>query len=193
MTCARPISAPSGVTIELLLMFCALNGATETPWRTSQRQMPAVTTDLPASDVVPATSSAPLTTRSPRSRSSAGGGRPAGWGQPSADDHRRGGAARLLPPDLLLPRQRVDLPHDPVGHLAARLALAGLAGELGVGQRLAEGHRDPGQARPAGADGLHLVGARDRDRDHRAAGGERQPGDAGLAAGQLAVAGARAL
>jgi hypothetical protein len=59
ITWARPISAPSGVTIELLLMFCALNGATRTPWRTSHRQMPAVTTDFPASEVVPATSSAP--------------------------------------------------------------------------------------------------------------------------------------
>ena len=55
----RVLPAPSAVTIELLLMFCALNGATDTPWRTSQRQMPAVTTDLPASDVVPATRSAP--------------------------------------------------------------------------------------------------------------------------------------
>ena len=36
-------------------MFCALNGATDTPCRASQRQMPAVTTLLPASEVVPAT------------------------------------------------------------------------------------------------------------------------------------------
>ena len=57
---ARPISAPSGATIELLDMFCALNGATRTPRRASQRQIPAVMTDLPASDVVPATSSEPL-------------------------------------------------------------------------------------------------------------------------------------
>ncbi len=41
-------------------MFCALNGATATPCRASQRQMPAVTTLLPASEVVPATSSALL-------------------------------------------------------------------------------------------------------------------------------------
>src|ERR1700727_963979 len=41
-------------------MFCALNGATRTPCRASQRQIPAVMTDLPASDVVPATSSEPL-------------------------------------------------------------------------------------------------------------------------------------
>src|ERR1700691_1117567 len=60
IACARPISAPSGATIELLDMFCALNGATRTPWRASQRQIPAVMTDLPASDVVPATSSEPL-------------------------------------------------------------------------------------------------------------------------------------
>jgi hypothetical protein len=37
-----------------------LNGATRTPWRASQRQIPAVRTDFPASDVVPATSSDPL-------------------------------------------------------------------------------------------------------------------------------------
>ena len=60
IACARPISAPSGATIELLDMFCALNGATRTPWRASQRQIPAVRTDFPASDVVPATSSEPL-------------------------------------------------------------------------------------------------------------------------------------
>ena len=40
-------------------MFCALNGATETPWRTSERQMPATSALFPASEVVPATSSAP--------------------------------------------------------------------------------------------------------------------------------------
>ena len=42
-------------------MFWALNGATLTPWRRSHRQMPAVTTDLPASEWVPAISSAPFT------------------------------------------------------------------------------------------------------------------------------------
>ncbi|CAM5432165.1 hypothetical protein STANM309S_04968 [Streptomyces tanashiensis] len=57
MACARPISAPSRVTKEFRDMFCPLNGATLMPCRTSQRQMPAVTTLLPASDVVPATSS----------------------------------------------------------------------------------------------------------------------------------------
>ena len=60
MTCARPISAPSAVTNELSDMFCALNGATRTPWRASQRHSPAVRTLLPASEVVPATSSAPF-------------------------------------------------------------------------------------------------------------------------------------
>ena len=60
IACARPISAPSGATIELLDMFCALNGATRIPWRASHRQIPAVSTDFPASDVVPATSSEPL-------------------------------------------------------------------------------------------------------------------------------------
>ena len=57
---ARPISAPSRVTTEFSAMFCALNGATRTPWRANQRQIPAATTDLPASECVPATSSAPL-------------------------------------------------------------------------------------------------------------------------------------
>ena len=59
---ARPISAPrpSGVaqTIELLDMFCALNGATFTPRRANARHSAVVTMVLPASDVVPATSSA---------------------------------------------------------------------------------------------------------------------------------------
>jgi hypothetical protein len=57
---ARPISAPSRVTIELFDMFWALNGATFTPRLASQRHRPAVTTLLPASEVVPATSSPPL-------------------------------------------------------------------------------------------------------------------------------------
>jgi hypothetical protein len=57
---ARPISAPSGVTAEFRAMFCALNGATLTPRLASQRQIPATTTLLPASDAVPAASS-PLT------------------------------------------------------------------------------------------------------------------------------------
>jgi hypothetical protein len=61
---ARPISEPSAVTIELLDMFCALNGATRTPRRANARHRPVVTTDLPASDVVPATSRDPVT-RSP--------------------------------------------------------------------------------------------------------------------------------
>src|SRR5215472_5771607 len=60
IACARPISAPSGVTMELLDMFCALNGATRTPCLASHRQIPAVSTHLPASDAVPATSSDPL-------------------------------------------------------------------------------------------------------------------------------------
>ena len=65
--CARPISDPSAQTIELLDMFWALKGATETPWRASQRHSPAVTRLLPASEVVPATSS-PLATTAPHSR-----------------------------------------------------------------------------------------------------------------------------
>ena len=61
IACARPISAPSAVTAELSDMFCALKGATFTPSRASHRHSPAVSTDLPASEVVPATSSAPFT------------------------------------------------------------------------------------------------------------------------------------
>ena len=59
--CARPISAPSTVTIELLDMFCALNGATRTPRRASARHRPVVTTVFPASEVVPSTIRLPLT------------------------------------------------------------------------------------------------------------------------------------
>ena len=61
MAWARPISAPSGVTKEFSDMFWALNGATRTPCRASQRHSPAVSTLFPASEVVPATSSPPLT------------------------------------------------------------------------------------------------------------------------------------
>src|SRR5579875_2313306 len=61
MAWARPISPPSTVTTELLDMFCALNGATRSPLRASNRHRPATTMDLPASELVPATSSAPLT------------------------------------------------------------------------------------------------------------------------------------
>src|SRR5262249_18808977 len=68
MAWARPISPPSTVTAELLDMFCALNGATRTPVRANNRQSPATTIDLPASEVVPATSRAPLTVES-RARS----------------------------------------------------------------------------------------------------------------------------
>ena len=49
-------------------MFCALNGATLTPCRASQRHIPAVSTLLPASEVVPATSRAPLTVAPPPAR-----------------------------------------------------------------------------------------------------------------------------
>ena len=54
-------TVPSGptTTAELFDMFCALNGATLTPRRYSHRQIPAVSTLLPASEVVPATSSPP--------------------------------------------------------------------------------------------------------------------------------------
>ena len=55
--CARPISLPSGQTIELFDMFCALYGATRTPRRASHRHSPVTSVVLPASDVVPAISS----------------------------------------------------------------------------------------------------------------------------------------
>src|SRR5262249_52416 len=54
-------------TTEFSDMFCALNGATLTPRRASQRQIPAVTALLPASDAVPATSS-PFTASAPQRR-----------------------------------------------------------------------------------------------------------------------------
>jgi hypothetical protein len=54
MAWARPISparpSASTATAELLDMFWALNGATRTPRRYSHRQMPAVSTLLPASE-----------------------------------------------------------------------------------------------------------------------------------------------
>src|SRR5262249_60718376 len=62
---ARPAWSASTATAELLDMFCALNGATRTPRRYSHRQIPAVSTLLPASEVVPATNSPPLTAHRP--------------------------------------------------------------------------------------------------------------------------------
>src|SRR5438874_12217331 len=47
--CARPISAPSGVTAALLLMFCALKGATRTPRLARCRHRAVTRNDLPAS------------------------------------------------------------------------------------------------------------------------------------------------
>src|SRR6058998_227248 len=47
--CARPISAPSGVTAALLLIFCALKGATHTPRFAKWRHRAVTTNDLPAS------------------------------------------------------------------------------------------------------------------------------------------------
>ncbi|SKF62153.1 Uncharacterised protein [Mycobacteroides abscessus subsp. abscessus] len=52
---ARPISDPSGQTIELLLMFWALYGTTSIPRRRASRHNPVTTSDLPASELVPAT------------------------------------------------------------------------------------------------------------------------------------------
>ena len=56
---ARPISAPSAVTADWFDMFWALNGATRTPRRASERHSAVTTVDLPAPDDVPQTSSAP--------------------------------------------------------------------------------------------------------------------------------------
>ena len=71
IACARPISAPVGVTVEFSDMFCALNGATLTPCRVSQRQIAATVTLLPASEAVPVIRTAPFIaapSRAPRSR-----------------------------------------------------------------------------------------------------------------------------
>ena len=57
----------------------------------------------------------------------------------------------------------------------------------------AEDDREPVRPGPARADRLDAVGAGDADRDDRAVGGQRQPGHAGLAAGQPAVPRAGAL
>src|SRR5215471_96495 len=47
--CARLISVPSGVTAALLLIFCALNGATRTPRLARCRHRAVTRNDLPAS------------------------------------------------------------------------------------------------------------------------------------------------
>ena len=52
-TWARPISPPSRVTNELSDMFCALNGATRTPSWSKMRHIAAVSTLLPALELVP--------------------------------------------------------------------------------------------------------------------------------------------
>src|SRR5690348_6759217 len=51
--CARPISAPSGVTAALLLIFCALKGATRSPRSTKCRHSAVTRNDFPASLVHP--------------------------------------------------------------------------------------------------------------------------------------------
>src|SRR5213083_2802611 len=56
--CARPISPPSAVTKEFKDMFCALKGATRTPFRARSRQRPAAMTLLPTSEPVPRTARA---------------------------------------------------------------------------------------------------------------------------------------
>ena len=54
-TCARPISPPAAHGYELFDMFCALNGATDTPRLRSHAQMAVVIQLLPAFDDVPPT------------------------------------------------------------------------------------------------------------------------------------------
>ena len=54
-TWARPISPPARHGYELFDMFCALNGATDTPLLRSQAQMAVVIQLLPALDEVPPT------------------------------------------------------------------------------------------------------------------------------------------
>src|SRR5271156_5574090 len=51
--CARPISPPSKVTQALLDMFCALKGATRTPWPRSHAQNAVVIQLLPAPEPQP--------------------------------------------------------------------------------------------------------------------------------------------
>ena len=57
IACAIPISPPSAVTEEFRLMFWDLNGATEIPRLTRQRQMAATVTLFPTWDEVPITNS----------------------------------------------------------------------------------------------------------------------------------------
>src|SRR5579862_4984159 len=54
-TCARPISPPARHGNELFDMFCALNGATRTPFERSHAQMAVTIQLLPAFDDVPPT------------------------------------------------------------------------------------------------------------------------------------------
>src|SRR5258705_8455677 len=54
-TCARPISPPALHGYELFDMFCALNGATDTPFPRSHAQIAVVIQLLPALDDVPPT------------------------------------------------------------------------------------------------------------------------------------------
>src|SRR6202021_2054760 len=115
---ARPISPSSTVTAELFDMFCALNGATRIPLRTSNRHSPATTIDLPASDVVPATSSAPLTGEGSRKGEDfrAGVGDQQGvleLGGPLAvfGDHRP-----VVVPDFVVQRPEVDHRFDGERH-----------------------------------------------------------------------------
>src|SRR5438874_13144662 len=54
-TCARPISPPPAHGNEWFDMFCALNGATATPFRRNQAQIAVTIQLLPALDDVPPT------------------------------------------------------------------------------------------------------------------------------------------
>src|ERR1700679_3084139 len=61
--CARPISPPSKVTQALFDIFCALKGATRTPWPCSHAQNAVVTQLLPAPEPQPRIDRAFIATR----------------------------------------------------------------------------------------------------------------------------------
>src|SRR5690554_2729440 len=132
---ARPISPPSAVTAELSAMFCGLKGATDSPWRFSQRHSAVTSVLLPASDVVPCTirvvmNSAPQVPRpAAANRPRPGADRSAGWPDDRTVEpecraepvpHTGAGRARCGPIETA-PCPRAAVVHD------------GLAGPPGVG------------------------------------------------------------
>ncbi len=97
----------------------------------------------------------------------------------------------------LLRGHRGDPGHHGVGDLSAGPARAAVLGHArdprGRVDRRAEPHGDGVHAGEPGVHGLHPVGADDRHRDDRCAGGQRQPSDTGAAAVETAVTRPRAL